>query len=111
MHDTAKKTIKGRRTTSFDSFAHRSGVAVFNILDPLEIIEYNKLVNKPDIWVREKDITIHPMERKGSIYVVVFYQELNANPVHPIKGRRTPKELLEGLQDGSEDVIEDVDEE
>lgn len=110
MHKTAKDRIKGTgRSTSFESFAHISEVAVFNVLDPDDIAAYNKLVNQSDIWVREKDITIHPMERKGSIYIVVFYQKLNANPVHAPKERSTPKELLEGFQDDSDEIVKNVD--
>lgn len=83
-----------------------SGVKTFNLLNPREVDDFNKLVNDPEVWVKREDITVHPMERLASIYAVVFFQRHSGKKQSPGAPPPSPSELLDEYHERREQEIE-----
>lgn len=108
MHKPGKRARKPGANT-WDALAHTYHVETFDILDPIEKDKFNKLVNNKTTWVQKDDISVHPMEKAGHIYVVVFYRKMIDGKQSAPEAKMTPRELLEGDMD-NEDEVKSVDE-
>jgi len=106
MHETAKQ---GRKpgTNGWEALAHTYKAGVYDLLDSVQLENFNSLINETSTWVQPQDITIHSMEKKGHIYAVVFYRSMSDTPKQKKESRVTPREMLE---DDQVDEVKSVDE-
>ena len=81
-------------------------MAVFNIIEPGELIGLNELLCSTTKFVIKEDIQTYTMERMGGIYVVVLYSDLEDKSVKAKEPKLTPRELLE-QQDAERKELED----
>ncbi len=109
MHKVGRRD--GRPGTKiWEAMAYTYHVEVFDILDPAQRIRFDELINDKHVWVQQNNVSVHPMEKTGHIYVVVFYRKMTDAKQFPPEVQKTPRELLEedlSRDRGADNVDED----